>query len=591
MIKIKDLSIKNFLSVGNIIQAINFNKQDLILVLGENLDLGGDDNGARNGVGKTCIINAISYALYGQAISNIKKENLINRTNGKNMVVTIDFECNDKNYRIIRGRKPNILRFYIDSVEQNTASTTNEDENSGQGDSRETQQEIERTLGLSHDMFTQIIGLNTYTIPFLDLKVNEQRTIIEQLLGITLLSEKAEKLKNDVKITKEKITVEEVQIKSSQAANARIQEQINAMVRREKLWDKQNNEGIVDLVEAIKQLGQLNIEEEIQNHELLKKYNENVNLLKQINTNITKCTKDLNRENSNLEAVEIDLANLKQQKCHTCDQKISTDVHQELLTTKQVQKKEISKLIKQYKTSLLEFETQKTNTLVIDEPIVFYNDLNSAYDHKNQLGLLNQQKEQKEAEKNPYTEQITEMQKSAIVTVSMDKINELTKQNEHQEFLLKLLTNKDSFIRKKIIEQNLNYLNSRLSHYLNKMGLPHEVTFVNDLSVNITELGRDLDFGNLSRGERNRLILSLNWSFRDVWESLYQRINLIFHDEILDNGLDAAGVENALHILKEMNRTSKRDVWIVSHREELTSRVNNVFKVQKLNGFTEFSQD
>src|SRR5574343_640074 len=113
MFKIKTLSVKNFMSVGNATQAVNFDRQDLTLVLGENLDLGGDDSGARNGTGKTTIINALSYALYGNALTNIKKDNLMNKTNGKNMLVTIEFEKDGTEYRIERGRKPNTMSFYI----------------------------------------------------------------------------------------------------------------------------------------------------------------------------------------------------------------------------------------------------------------------------------------------------------------------------------------------------------------------------------------------------------------------------------------------------------------------------------------------
>jgi DNA repair exonuclease SbcCD ATPase subunit len=115
--------------------------------------------------------------------------------------------------------------------------------------------------------------------------------------------------------------------------------------------------------------------------------------------------------------------------------------------------------------------------------------------------------------------------------------------------------------------------------------------FQNDLSVNITELGRELDFDNLSRGERNRLILSLSWAFRDVWESLYQPINLLFIDELIDSGMDASGVENALAILKRMSRESQKSVWLVSHKDELTSRVNNIMTVVKENGFTTYNTD
>jgi DNA repair exonuclease SbcCD ATPase subunit len=159
------------------------------------------------------------------------------------------------------------------------------------------------------------------------------------------------------------------------------------------------------------------------------------------------------------------------------------------------------------------------------------------------------------------------------------------------DFLYKLLTSKDSFIRKRIIDQNLAFLNKRLQLYLDKTGLPHQVVFQNDLTVEITELGRDLDFDNLSRGERNRLILSMSWAFRDVWESLYQSINLLFIDELVDNGLDAAGVESALSVLKKMSRERNKNIYLISHKDELSSRVNNILKVIKDNGFTSYSND
>lgn len=104
--KIKNLTVKNFMSVGNQTQAVDFDKEHLTLVLGSNLDLGGDDTGSRNGTGKTTIINALSYALYGQALTNIKKENLINKTNGKGMLVTVEFEKGNSKYRIERGENP-----------------------------------------------------------------------------------------------------------------------------------------------------------------------------------------------------------------------------------------------------------------------------------------------------------------------------------------------------------------------------------------------------------------------------------------------------------------------------------------------------
>ena len=105
---ILNITIKNFLSVGNATQVVNLNRSDLTLVLGENLDLGGDASGSRNGTGKSSLLHAISYGLFGISLGGIRKDNLINRTNGKGMLVTIDFEKNGVSYRIERGRTVNL---------------------------------------------------------------------------------------------------------------------------------------------------------------------------------------------------------------------------------------------------------------------------------------------------------------------------------------------------------------------------------------------------------------------------------------------------------------------------------------------------
>jgi hypothetical protein len=223
------------------------------------------------------------------------------------------------------------------------------------------------------------------------------------------------------------------------------------------------------------------------------------------------------------------------------------------------------------------------------QPSTHYDTETQAVEHRAKVSSLLSQIESKAAEADPYQEQVVEMETQALQAIDFDAINKLTKTMEHQKFLLDLLTSKDSFVRKKIIDQNLSYLNSRLTHYLDKIGLPHQVIFKNDLQVEITELGRELDFDNLSRGERNRLILGLSFAFRDVWESLYSPINTLFIDELIDSGLDTMGVENSLAILKDMSRRRQKSIWLVSHREELAGRVPNVLKVVKEAGFTSYS--
>jgi len=583
MIHIKNLTVKNFMSIGNSTQAIDFDRKDLTLVLGENLDLGGD--GSRNGTGKTTIINALSYALYGTALSNIRKDNLVNKTNGKNMLVSLDFGVGGKNYKIERGRKPNVLRFFVNDQEQ--AITDN-----AQGDSRETQDNIEQLLGLSHDMFRHILALNTYTEPFLSLKANEQRTIIEQLLGITQLSDRADRIKELNKQTKDSIQQEEFRIRAEQEANKRIEEQIEALKRRQTLWTNKHGEDVKELEKALKALQNIQIETEIQAHTDHKKWDQRRKDINELSTQISRVKMDIGREDKLAAKLSKEIETLENHECHTCGQTFHDSKHQQVLESKQADLAMARQSGSEYSTLLLELETAHTSVGLLGKPpVMFYDRESDAIQHQATLTNLEQQIAAKQTETDPYGEQITEMQQQALKEVTYDALNELTRLQEHQDFLLKLLTSKDSFIRKKIIEQNLSYLNARLTHYLDRVGLPHTVVFQNDLSVSIEELGRELDFDNLSRGERNRLILSMSWAFRDVFESLYQPINLLFIDEMIDNGLDTSGVENALALLKQMSRERQKSIWLVSHRDELAGRVENILKVVKEGGFTSYNTD
>jgi len=585
MFKIKDLTVKNFMSVGNATQAINFDRNDLTLVLGENLDLGGDDSGARNGTGKTTIINALSFGLYGNALTNIKKDNLINKTNGKNMMVTVDFECNGVEYRIERGRKPSILKFFIDHQEKEITDEA-------QGDSRETQAEIERMLGMTHDMFKHILALNTYTEPFLSLKANEQRLMIEQLLGITLLSEKAERLKELAKATKDAITAEEFRIKAVGDANKRIQDQIDALLRRQNLWNSKKTNDVAALQSAYDELAKLDIEAELQAHKALADYNVKRKAINDINGWIKRCELDEKRELKEIDKLKSDIAALENHTCHSCGQAFHDDKQEQLLDSKRAALQEAALQALATNTQLMEHQDALAALGELGTmPKVFYDNEADAFEHRSSMGSLLAQLTAKQNEADPYIDQIREMQEQALEEIDFGVMNELDELRTHQDFLHKLLTNKDSFIRKRIIDQNLSYLNARLGQYLDRIGLPHTVKFNNDLTVSITELGRDLDFDNLSRGERNRLILSLSWSFRDVWESLYQPINLLFIDELVDSGMDSSGVENALAILKKMSRDHNKSIWLVSHKDELAGRVNNTLKVVKENGYTTYNTD
>ena len=587
MIRIKDLTVKNFMSVGNQTQAVNFDREQLTLVLGENLDQGGDDSGSRNGTGKTTIVNALSFALYGQALTNIKKDNLINKINNKNMLVTLTFNKDGVDYRVERGRKPNVMKFFVNNQEQ--ATDVSDD---SQGDMRETQKDLDELLGMSHTMFRHILALNTYTEPFLSMKTNEQREIIEQLLGITLLSEKAESLKEQIRISKDSIYQENADIEAAKKSNEKIQVSITGLETRQKAWYSQQKDDCAKIIQSIAELQSVDIEKELEQHAKLKQYDEQSAKIK-----------SLNKEKATLETAVIqadkavskytkEVEQLKNKTCPACEQELHTHKHEEMTAVAEKNFADaqvyLDKVSNDYALVVSELNVIGD---INGRPKTYYDSLEAALTHQNNLASLESALSARQVEVDPYQEQIDDLKHTAIQEISWDNINAITTLKDHQEFLLKLLTSKDSFIRKKIIDQNLAYLNNRLTYYLDKMGLPHQVNFQNDLTVEITQLGQDLDFDNLSRGERNRLILGLSWSFRDVWESLYQNINLLFIDELIDNGLDSAGVESALSVLKKMARERNKNIFLISHKDELIGRVTNVLKVIKENGYTSYSND
>jgi len=585
MIKIKDLTVKNFMSVGNQTQAVDFNHEQLTLVLGENLDQGGDDAGSRNGTGKTTIINALSYALYGQALTNIKRNNLINKTNSKGMLVTLHFEKDGQDYRIERGRSPNVLKFFINEHEQELTDES-------QGDSRKTQESINDLLGMSHDMFKHVVALNTYSEPFLSMRANDQRAIIEQLLGITLLTEKADALKDQIKFTKDSITEETLKIDAIKSANEKIEASINGLFSRQRAWIAKKEQDISKLQQGIEELEKVDSDQELDAHEKLANWTEMNNAILALNKEKSTLESALLRATKSVEKAEKDIADLDDATCYTCGQALHDDKKIEIEKRKT---KELNDAIA-YQTEVADKleDVLKGLTDIGDingKPNTFYETAKEAYDHRSNVDNLKQALDNKKQEDDPYQAQIDDLKETALQEIDWTPVNELTSYKEHQEFLLKLLTNKDSFIRKKIIDQNLAYLNNRLTYYLDRLGLPHQVVFQNDLNVEITQLGQDLDFDNLSRGERNRLILGLSFAFRDVWESLYQNINLLFIDELIDSGMDTAGVENSLGILKKMTRERNKNIFLISHKDELVGRVNHVLKVIKENGFTSYAND
>jgi DNA repair exonuclease SbcCD ATPase subunit len=654
----------------------------LTLVLGHNVDTAG--NPTRNGAGKSAILQAIAYGLYGKPLTKIKIGNLCNNVNNKAMLVTVEFERDGTVYRIERGQKPNVLRLFKNDTEQKFQS------DEAQGENRHTQTEIDRLIGMSLGLFRYLVGLNTFSTPFPSLGSAEQRSLFEELNGTTQLSARAATLKVLLDETKETIRNHEAQIRAITDSNTRIEVAIKRAQDLSEKWQAHHEEAIEDLHASIDALRSIDFEAEIAAFDLVDAYTAAKRDLttrqdalgrdlaalrkdlarseqeasrarseaaggavaaqvKRLEDEITRKQRDSSRHTKTVEkhAEEIarlnaDLGASDESVCVCCGQALTgTDhlatvvaslkaqmeaaekklQHEEAeIVARQAEIAEIQAEIAEVQAAALsrqsEFEEQarvsdaratdlrgqiaQTETAIAtikaevrnlgDPPETLYASRDEVYRTKQKHDTLLRDLATEEQKENPYTAQVQSL-RATLQVVDYEPLNEAQNLFKHQELLHKLLTSRDSFIRKRIVDQNLAYLNQRLSFYLDKLGLPHEVKFLQDLSIDISLLGKDYDFEQLSRGEMNRVIMATSWSFRDIWESLNTSMNLIWIDEMLDQGTDTQGVEAAVAILKSMVRDRQKSVFLVSHKDELVSRIDRILLVSKENHFTKFEDD
>lgn len=267
-LEFQEITIRNFLSFGNAPQTLNLNDKKYQVVIGYNRDKS-DSSSDRNGVGKSTIFEAIHYALFGRSIGNkVTLGNLINNINKKNMVVTLKFKKDDVSYEITRGRSPNILTLLRNG--ENVLS------DESQGDSRETQSEIERIIGMNEDIYNQIVCLSCKVPVFLDQTTSNQKAIIEKILGIDIISKKIESLKALIKETKNEFNNEQFKVNTIKSQNEAlilsINKQIEDMNIAKEKWLNNINYGIEVTKNSINNLEKIDIEKEMENFKLLENY-------------------------------------------------------------------------------------------------------------------------------------------------------------------------------------------------------------------------------------------------------------------------------------------------------------------------------
>jgi DNA repair exonuclease SbcCD ATPase subunit len=250
---------------------------------------------------------------------------------------------------------------------------------------------------------------------------------------------------------------------------------------------------------------------------------------------------------------------------------------------------EIERGIEQLEASYSKLNQDKnvlvSNQTLIKDALVYSTEAALLTD-LHQLNTLEIDLAKLESSVNPHIETLNDMSSMTFDTDNYKKIDELESTLEHQAFLYKLLTKKESFIRKGLLSKNLKFLNERLKHYLDMLGMPHKVKFTEELSASISQFGNQLDYDNLSNGQKARVNLALSFSFRDVLQKRYGKISFCILDECLDVGLGTVGVQLAARMIKDISNKNKISMFIISHRDEIANLFPNVMEIELENGFS-----
>ena len=571
MIVFKSVSWKNFLSTGNSPNKVLLNKSQTTLIIG------------KNGEGKSTILDALCFSLFGKPFRNVNKGQLINSINGKGCLVEVEFEVNGKEYKIIRGIKPNVFEIWCENEMLNQDAA-----------SRDYQKILEQQiLRLNYKTFTQVVILGSASfVPFMQLSSSQRREVIEDILDIrifstmnSLLKEKAQETKDgilriegEIKSAKDKVESQQTIIKTIAEAKSNAIESIVSKIsaNNDEILSVEGEVGLI--VSEIHTLqASINDKDNV---------SEDIDKAKSIRSKLLQKIETCEHHSEFFNEHDV---------CPSCNQDIAEEYKESIV-------KDLNEKMLDNNTKINELETILTNLneklSEIQKVVEQITDKNIKLSTRNStITLLNKQIRELETETQRVKSDTTNIdeEKSKLKELAQDALNKITQKNlllEHRniEEVANVLL-KDTGIKTAIIREYLPAMNKLINKYLNAMDTYIHFELDEAFNEKIKSRFRDeFTYASFSEGEKMRIDLAILFTWRSIAKMKNSvNTNLLLLDEIFDSSLDTAGTDYFLTLMNTLGGNS--NIFVISHKgDQLFDKFRSVRKFEKRNDFSVISQ-
>jgi DNA repair exonuclease SbcCD ATPase subunit len=566
MIIFEKIRWKNFLSTGNQFIEVNLNKSSTTLIIGN------------NGAGKSTILDALTFSLFGKAFRGINKPQLINATNEKDCVVEIEFKVGTNQWMVRRGIKPNIFEIYKngDILDQNSSSV-------------DQQKLFEQSiLKMNYKSFTQIVILGSSNfVPFMQLSAASRREVIEDLLDIKIFSSMNSIIKDRIRLIKDEIKTLDLK---KESLKDKVLMQKNFIDELENLGKKnidEKNTSIKSLSDEINELIDRNssldepLHENIREQDKLIGATEKLRKLGNLKGKISQKVETITKEHKFFTENTV---------CPTCTQSIDEDFRINKIKDAQSKAKELQSGYKELEEAIKEEEERERQFTALSKEI---SKLTNGISQNNiKISGCRKQIKNLEREIQTITENLanrnSEHEKLEKFKNDLEKtfedLSSKKEQISYHDFSYSLL--KDGGVKSKIIKKYLPLINQQVNRYLQMMDFYINFTLDEEFSETVqSPIHEDFSYSSFSEGEKQRIDLALLFTWREVAKFKNStNTNLLILDEVFDSSLDGYGTEEFLKIIRYVIKDA--NIFVISHKTGLEDKFESVIRFEKVKGFS-----